>query len=32
VLYRFDINIRTATILGVVCGNQCGIGFSLGFS
>jgi len=29
VLYRFDINIRTATILGVVCGNQCGIGFSL---
>jgi phosphonate transport system permease protein len=29
VLYRFDINIRTATILGVVCGNGCGIGFSL---
>lgn len=30
VLYRFDINIRTATILGVVCGETCGIGFSLG--
>jgi phosphonate transport system permease protein len=28
-LYRFDINIRTATVLGVVCGNACGIGFSL---
>lgn len=28
-LYRFDINVRTATILGVVCGNECGIGFSL---
>jgi|GEM_PF-386697 len=29
VLYRFDINVRTATILGVVCGDGCGIGFSL---
>jgi phosphonate transport system permease protein len=28
-LYRFDINVRTATVLGVVCGDQCGIGFSL---
>ncbi len=28
-LYRFDINIRTTTILGVVVGSGCGIGFSL---
>lgn len=28
-LYRFDINIRTATILGVVVGGDCGIGYSL---
>jgi phosphonate transport system permease protein len=28
-LYRFDINIRTATILGVVVGADCGIGFSI---
>lgn len=25
-LYRFDINIRTATIMGIVCGDKCGIG------
>ncbi len=28
-LYRFDINLRTTTILGVVVGSGCGIGFSL---
>lgn len=28
-LYRFDINIRTATILGVVVGADCGIGYSI---
>jgi phosphonate transport system permease protein len=27
VLYRFDINIRTATVLGVVVGSECGIGY-----
>lgn len=28
-LYRFDINLRTTTIIGVVVGSGCGIGFSL---
>ncbi len=28
-LYRFDINLRTTTIIGVVVGGGCGIGFSL---
>lgn len=28
-LYRFDINLRTTTILGVVVGSGCGIGFAL---
>jgi phosphonate transport system permease protein len=26
-LYRFDINIRSATIIGAVMGGDCGIGF-----
>jgi phosphonate transport system permease protein len=29
-LYRFDINVRTATLLGVVCGDKCGIGHYIG--
>ncbi len=28
-LYRFDINLRTTTIIGVVVGSGCGIGFAL---
>ncbi len=30
-IYRLDINLRTATILGVVVGDKCGIGFSLSY-
>jgi phosphonate transport system permease protein len=28
-LYRFDINVRSATIIGAVMGGDCGIGFSI---
>lgn len=28
-IYRFDINLRTSAILGMVVGADCGIGFSL---
>jgi len=28
-LYRFDINVRSATIIGAVVGGDCGIGFSI---
>lgn len=27
ILYRFDLNLRTATMLGLVCGEDCGLGY-----